>query len=288
VAAAQTQGGVRLIVDRERVTMLAYPGRVFMHEGRRYVVRDWTAADLERNRWLPCQLEDRNAQTLRWRRSGVTSLRLRPGKAPVVVRRSGSMTLSRASVTLDYRETVFGVVRTVVDRASGGATVERPGIDPKQSSPFSTSALVLAIDPRPELAVLAGLGLALGYVLPVHLGVEPDAIEIVPLENRDVVQQRSASGGLAATPIVLSGLALVDLYPNGIGLVETIDDDPSLLERVLLLTRDWLTQNGQEARSAIADSPLKSALDITPNLAGASDLLATLFAGRTAGLASRR
>ena len=39
-----------------------------------------------------------------------------------------------------------------------------------------------------------------------------------------------------------SGLVILDLYPQGLGLIEALNDDDDLLRRLLEYTRDWLAE----------------------------------------------
>jgi hypothetical protein len=58
--------------------------------------------------------------------------------------------------------------------------------------------------------------------------VDEDALEVVPLSGERI-------DGLPT-----SGLAIVDLYPGGIGLVDEIVDDNPFLLHLLEQVRDWL------------------------------------------------
>src|SRR6185312_13223576 len=79
-----------------------------------------------------------------------------------------------------------------------------------------------------EPIALASLAQALRHVLPVHLGVEGVVLEVVPLS------------GDSLQGIATFGLAVVDLYPGGIGLVDEVSDDSPFLLQLLEWTRDWL------------------------------------------------
>src|SRR6185295_6142425 len=125
-------------------------------------------------------------------------------------------------------------------------------------SEFATRGLVLRFLITPPRAALAALGLALRHVLPVHLGVEDDAIEVVTIPG---------------TPFW--GLAIVDLYPGGFGLADAIADDNALPLRLLRWTQDWL--RAPDAGAALLASPLALAtLSERPDPAAAVELLERL------------
>ena len=110
----------------------------------------------------------------------------------------------------------------------------------------------------PSREALEALGLALHHVLPVHLGVEDDALEVV---------------ALLGAP--LWGFAIVDLYPGGFGLADALAEDNALPLRLLQWTRDWLREPG--AGAALLASPLALAtLAERPDPAAAVELLERL------------
>ena len=56
------------------------------------------------------------------------------------------------------------------------------------------------------------------------------------------------------------GLAIVDLYPNGIGLVDAIEDDPEMIHHILEMMRDWLVfETNNRGGTALTASPLSMA-----------------------------
>jgi len=137
--------------------------------------------------------------------------------------------LKKFPVEARYEEEVTYVLRRQHDLTKGTVSDARSRIAVPLTTAFDTRALILNFEPRPEESAVRSLCLALRYVIPVHVGVEEDALEIVPVSGQFVGQTR------------VYGLAIVDLYPRGIGLVDAIEDDQALLEKLLELTRDWLT-----------------------------------------------
>ena len=79
-----------------------------------------------------------------------------------------------------------------------------------------------------DVVSLTSLAQMLLDVLPVHLGIEDDALEVVPLTG-EFVQNRPAFG-----------IAIVDLYPGGIGVVDAIGEESAFLLQLLGWGRDWL------------------------------------------------
>ncbi|HZF09274.1 MAG TPA: Zn-binding domain-containing protein [Thermoanaerobaculia bacterium] len=220
--------GVRMRVDPERLTIQAYPYRVFLCQGRRFRIREWeSVAAAVATGWLACEPEEVYAATWRLRRSQVYAIE--PSGRPVGIGRAGRL-LTRVAVDLTYEEWVSGALRQTRDLTSGQMPepeTQRLARPIHQS--FATRGLVLRF-PQPEDEVaLASLCQALRHVLPVHLGVEEDALELVPL------------GGEEVDGIPTFGLAIVDLYPGGIGLVDAVGDDSAFLLEVLGWTRDWLS-----------------------------------------------
>lgn len=222
-----TMGGVRLRVDPERVTVQAYPHRVFLQGGQRYRIREWGSLDeVLHSRSIACDREAVHSQT--WRIRNPLVFGVEPTRPPVGVGRSGRL-LSRFPARLTYEEEVMGALRVAPDLTSGQTPrpetlrLARPIL---QS--FATRALVLRFPEDAEPLALASLAQALRHVLPVHLGVDEDALEVVPLTGERV-------DGLPTF-----GLAIVDLYPGGIGLVDEIVDDNPFLLHLLEQTRDWL------------------------------------------------
>ena len=226
-AGHDVDGGVRMRVDPERLTIQAYPHRVFQHRGRRYRIRAWESLDeVVNSRWLACDRDDVLSHT--WRLRNILLFGIAPSQAPVGIGRSGKL-LSRFAADVHYEEWVQGVLRWSPDLTTRRATrpvTQRLARPVSQS--FATRALILRFPDAEEPVALASLAQALRHVLPVHLGVEEDALEVVPLDG-DLL------GGIATF-----GLAIVDLYPGGIGLVDEVGDDSPFLLQLLHWTRDWL------------------------------------------------
>lgn len=226
------QGSI-MRIDPERLTIDAYPFRVFLSEGRRYRIEQWQslAAITHDNGTLrlDCRAENQPVKTWRIFSPRLTETCRVDGRTDVqIVGRS----LTRTLVTTIYTERVSGCLEYIQDDRTGHWVarehVKLPNI---HGLPLPTSGLLLNV-PQPAVADyplgLHSLAQALRQVFPVHVGVAEDAVAILafngkPLDHRPVW-----------------GLMIVDLYPGGIGLTQSIDEDPDLLVQLLKLTRDWL------------------------------------------------
>jgi hypothetical protein len=251
--------GIRLRFDPERLLIKAYPGRVFMYQGQRYRIRDWNESDLKNNASLECVREDKCYLTWRIHTATVFGFEPLPDKTTeVAIGKQGR--LERLAVKLKYQEEITGRIEWTVD------TLRNPMSEPKSIyftpalKKFKTCALVLRLVYEPnDQNALPSLCQALRYVLPVHLGVEEDALEVVCL-NGDVINGR-----------VTFGIAIVDLYPEGIGLIDAVYDDDSLLLDILQRTRNWLMVCPDEALQT--SMSLSTNLDLAPKTQAALDLL---------------
>jgi hypothetical protein len=126
------------------------------------------------------------------------------------------------------------------------------------SRAMTTTGLLLALPERiaRDLPLaLHSVAQALRHVFPVHVGVDEDAVAILALHDKALGHRR------------VWGIMIVDLYPGGIGLVQSMDEEPGFLVKLLALTRDWLAGcacgddwgceaclKSPLARSAIADN----------------------------------
>ena len=218
------KGEIQMLVDPERLTIQAYPGRYFMYKHGCYVVRDWNKIDdVVKKGYLECQSVDLYKKT--WRiMDEATVYGIKPLSSVVDVTQRAKP-LSRVKVELKYVETISGVLRQEVD-----------GIESEQFFPitqeFTTRALVLGFPQDYEegdnLISLVSVCQALKQVLPVHMGVEDDALEVVPITHEEIESHE------------IFGIAIVDLYPNGIGWVDAIYDDSPFIFDLLEWTFKWL------------------------------------------------
>jgi hypothetical protein len=224
-AAAHDRRGVVFSLDVERVLIEAYPHRIFTREGRRYRVREWGSVhEVKQRGALECELEARPLTSLRLRRSLVQALRLERDRVSLGRPERG---LTRQLAGLTYEEWVDGALH-LTRGPSGRTTAEKLLLERPLSLRLSTSALLLLFPegtPRPQLTALAQ---GLRLLLPVHLGVGEDDLEVVAL------------GGTEGEPRGLSGLALVELYEGGFGLLEPLVEDGGFLLDLLERTRSWL------------------------------------------------
>lgn len=227
-AGHEPEQGVRMRVDPERLTIQAYPHRVFVHNGQRYRIHEWSSSPdgVTSDGWLSCSRED--IYSLTWRIRNANVFAIDSNDAAAGIGRSGKL-LSRLTVSLTYEEEVVGTLRVTPDLTTGREPrPETLRLARPVARSFATRALVLRFPDEVEQVALASVAQAFRHLLPVHLGVEEDALEVVPLTG-ELVQNRETFG-----------LAIVDLYPGGIGLVDAIADDNSFLLHLLESACEWL------------------------------------------------
>lgn len=219
--------GVRLRVDPERLTIEAYPHRVFLYGEKRYRIREWSSPEeVVKRGWLECRQVDEHCLTWRVRNSFVFGIE--PFGKAAGIGRKGRL-LTRLTVDLNYEEEVTGAINLTPDLTSGNAPELETLLHAHPlTQSFATRALVLRFPEPEEPIALLSLCQALRHVLPVHLGVEEDALEVVALLNETIDEMQTY------------GVAIVDLYPGGIGLVDAIRDDNTLILQLLTWTRSWL------------------------------------------------
>jgi MrfA Zn-binding domain len=227
-------GGVRMQVDPERLTIQAYPHRVFLHRGRRYRIREWSSPEeVWKRGWLPCELEERYGRTWRIRHASVFGVR--PIHPSVGIGRQGRLT--KVAADLRYEEQVRGVLRVSTGVATDAMPMPEPiELDRPILQHFPTRGLLLRFPQEEDPIALASLAEALRHVFPVHLGVEEGALEVVPLAGG--ARSLTADG---TPPAPDAGLALVDLYPGGIGLIDALWDDDALVMDLLEAAHRWLS-----------------------------------------------
>jgi Domain of unknown function (DUF1998) len=272
-AGADTESGVRMQIDPERLTLQAYPERIFHHEGQRFRIRTWSSpAEVLARGWLACEREERLGSTYRMRLSSVFDLK--PLKAAVGIGKKSRL-LAKVPADLRYEEEVLGCLRVAPQAPAPSATAayEIQRLAQPIARRFPTRGLVLRFAEERERLALASLAQALRHVLPIHLGVEDDALEVVPIVGE---RMPLAQGSTVAGPVW--GLALVDLYPGGIGLVDAIADDDSLLLSLLEAAASWLSscpcQNDTGCPACLQSPAAKAAnSDHPPQRAAALDLL---------------
>jgi hypothetical protein len=242
VVRSVTEGNrIALRVDEKRLPIQAHPGRVFMSGGSRYVVRDWGPQSRD---WVECQGEPAHAQTWRRRQADISKVR-KYGDENTVTGPRGLM--RQYGVKLQYAEFIQGYIRREFDLTRGTFTDRPHDIEPPLTTRFETTALIVEFKPDPDMRQVLALCQGLRHVFPVHLGVDPDAIEIVPVEGMYIDSRQ------------VFGFAIVDLYPHGIGLVDAICDDPHWVLATLRWTRDWLddlVEKSHGSLSSVFRSPL--------------------------------
>jgi len=230
--AGGTEAQVRRI-DPERATIVAYPRCVFRVRGQTYRMNPWPATSAEEIRRLGVLYCTRTDDpVLTWR---VSEPRLR--RTQVDTNRQqvyfDQGALSKVVIQTWYEEEVTGLIEVRPERDGGLRRGEPLWGEPIESLAFLTQGLLLRF-PAEDLdafpAALHSIAAALGQVLAVHVGVEEDAVLVTAVQGLKVGRRRE------------SGLVILDLYPQGLGLIDALNDDDDLLRRLLGDTRDWLAE----------------------------------------------
>ncbi len=223
-AAAQDHRGVVLSVDSERLLIKAYPHRVFTHGGRRYQVREWLSIDEALRRgFVECELEANPVSSLRLRRHTLQAVRPEGNRVNLGRPERG---LARQLAHLTYEEWVDGALHWSRDPAG---RIQSRSLLLERALPLrlATSALRLFFPDDASRPALEAIAQAFRSILPVHLGVDEDDLEVV------------AFGGMAGEQGP-RGIALVELYSGGFGLLEPVAEDLDFLFDLLARIRAWL------------------------------------------------
>ncbi len=226
--------GSLLQLDPERLTIDAYPLRVFLHQGRRYRIADWSSVEAIAGDGgslrVECQAEGRVTKTWRVFAPRLSDTQVIPERRDIQI---AGRNLTLVRVATSYEERISGRLEFAQDGATGrwtsGAHLRFPAM--LTSRRLRTSGLFVR---WPEQAVkglplgLHSLAQALRHVFPVHVGVDEDAVAILALHDKRIDERP------------LWGIMIVDLYPGSIGLIQSMEEDPNLVVQLLQLTRDWL------------------------------------------------
>jgi hypothetical protein len=234
-------------IDPERLPIDAYPMRVFESQGRRYRVQRWTdAAPPTRIACIPAESE------LRTWRFATSRINLIKRSAEPLTFRGMQRYTARAS----YHEDVTGIL----ERDSTGA-FHTIGIDPVRTT-FETEALILEFTDAFEPVELISAVAALRHVLPVHTAIDEDALEVVAFSSQN-----------------RRGLALVDLYPGGVGVVNAMHKTVWMIPMLFDRAAQWLSHAdaaGGNAIQNLSQSPIVRTMGIKRlDLRGALRLFAS-------------
>jgi len=222
-----------LRIDPERASIVAYPRRVFRVRGQSYRMHPWPATGAEEIRRLGVLYCTRTDDpVLTWR---VSEPRLRRTQIDASRHQVffDQVALNKVVIQTQYEEEVTGIIELSPGPQGEGRLGEPLWGEPIESLSFPTQGLMLrflAEDLDAWPAALHSIAQALGQVLAVHVGVEEDAVLVMAAERLRIGQRRE------------SGLVILDLYPQGIGLVDALNEDDDLLRRMLEHTRDWLAE----------------------------------------------
>jgi len=219
-----TQGlKIQMRVDPERLTIQAYPYRIFTHAGRRYKIEEWNWETLKDTGYITCQEENLHSNSWRIRTLEVYDIKALLGEESIDISQTG-IPFKKQKVSLHYEELISGAFIQTIDLTTCKPDPEiKHRLNEYISKDFTTEALILGFTEPEELIALNSLCQALRQVLPVHLGIEEEALEIVPVDYNGIF-----------------GIAIVDLYPQGIGLVDAFYNDAKFILSLLTWTKEWL------------------------------------------------
>nr|VFJ49955.1 MAG: protein of unknown function (DUF1998) [Candidatus Kentron sp. DK] len=207
-------------LDSERLGILGYPGRIFLQGGVRYRIADWRSSGASPSA-LRCDREDRLVFTCRVRRPQLRNPDLRPGKGHDPILWEGKA---------EYVEFVTGYrYRVPSDDNEGWIAKNILYQGDPISARFNTDVLVMGFQGEISGQGLNSLTQALRHVLPVHAGIDEDAVEIVPIHDGLPMGNK---GG--------TGVAIADLYPGGIGIIREIGKDTLFIKELFDWTARWL------------------------------------------------
>ncbi|HRI72420.1 MAG TPA: DUF1998 domain-containing protein, partial [Polyangium sp.] len=214
-------GEVLFGIEKARMLSAAYPGRIFVWRGGRFVVKPLEEQDgLEQGR-VACEREERWLITSPMRRVSVTPIERRvtakAGNSVAVERRAEPLrTVGGAGFYFERRlveveETVLGVRRFGPDGRERDATLYAEPIVQK----YATKATLLGFPNdgfgSPSPAALH----ALTHLFRVTLAA------FVAHQEEDLLVVRTSNVGLSGQP----GLAFVDAHPGGVGFSEAMTLD---------------------------------------------------------------
>ena len=255
---------IQLRVDRVRAGIQAYPGRAFLSAGVRYIVDDWDDSQLESAKFLGCR---RDARVLRtWRRRTLSWRSSRLATRPTAAA-DGRLRMCVAEG--EYLERVRGSVEVQFDPNTG-----QPGSAQRITKPavrvrFDTRAILLGFPEPFDVRGFESLAQALRHVLPVHVGVAADDFEVVAGEQLGVAGD------------AWKGLAIVDLFPGGIGLVDALREEYGLVVKLLSCCSAWLSAccDDEMGCGKCLVSPAADAVDTQQQLSRqtALQVLSTIF-----------
>ena len=229
-------GEVLFSLERERARSAAYPGRIFVHAGRRFTVM----ALEEQGDAVACEREERALTTSKMRRLALELVERRAGAARRGAPRDGdgagerraapARSFGGARFTLEHArvevvEEVLGLRRLGPDGASRDVTAYA---DPIRCR-FATRAAVLGLPAASFGAISSGALHALTHLFRVTLPA------FVHHREEDLEIAWLPSFGTAGAP----ALAFVDAHPGGVGFAEavTLDVVRHVVRWSLALTR---------------------------------------------------
>ena len=217
-------GEVLYGVERARMLSAAYPGRIFVFRGGRYVVKPASEQDGLASGRVACEREERLLVTSPVREVSVTPIERRK-ETPQKGGREGEPAERRAEPLQSLGGAQFLFERRLVDVEERSLGLHRHGPDGKPrdvtlyADPlvhrYATKAAVLALPEASFGAIGEGTLHALVHLFRVTLPA------FVWCREEDLLIVRAARFGPAATPAI----AFVDAHPGGVGFSEAVTLD---------------------------------------------------------------
>jgi len=221
--------GIRMQIDPERLTIKAYPRCIFYFQNQRYRIDDWSDInDIIEVGYLNCRRENMHHHT--WRKASVEIDNIKATSPSTGIGNTG---LEKCTVTTDYSEILEAVIES--QSLDVKANIEKHPLNDIYGKAFSTEAFIVKF-PEEQSNYDQGLRsfcYALKSVFPIHLGVRSDAFEIIPLIEETLTNSSNKYENF-------TGFAIIDLYPQGIGLVHILNKDPDIIRKLFEYTKNWL------------------------------------------------
>ena len=259
-----------LKVDEVRMSICAYPYKTFIANGERFQIdREQISSttnqeDIKND--LFCQKQNRILISFRNYNAIINELRLSDVASFNSHKNNTSIYYARGDC--QYSETLLGVKhfdQSIDTTGKPKLPISLDDEDPVHTIINDCQMYWLGLPSVETEEQIVSLAKTLLLVLRVHLGVEDDALSVVPYLKPITDHQINYS------------LILVDLFEGGVGIIPSVDE-PSFILEILQLCLDWLNQcecqSDQGCVQCIAN-PIAESMNmaVTPSRKSAIELL---------------
>lgn len=217
---------IKMYVDPERLLIKAYPGCVFVSKNKRYVIKEWDSIqEVLGKKQLFCSQD--NLYRMSWRIRSYTLFNLKSiNKSTIVSHEGGSF--YKSIIEFSYEESIEGILLVQFNLThTEKYDISKRFFDVPLSKAFKTRALLIEFEMEVREVELHSLVEALRHILPVHLGVEEDVLDVIVID--DYIEGR-----------MVNGIGIVELYSEGIGLVDALHEDENLILQLFKSAKQWL------------------------------------------------